>query len=115
MGEYRSPAILPDYRSAQPVALLFEQISRKIRSIYLPLQGVEAEAANRYMKWIDHMSTIVRQVKEWDKNSVQSVRGVLNNLMEEINRDRDIGEGVKLKLCFDIEEGIALIDAYMTQ
>ncbi|WP_175400568.1 hypothetical protein [Paenibacillus sp. KS1] len=115
MGLYRSPAILPDYRSAQPVALLFEQISRKIRSIYLPLQGIEVEAANRYMKWIDHMSTIVRQVKEWDKNSVQSVRGVLNNLMEEINRDRDIGEGVKLKLCFDIEEGIALIDAYMTQ
>jgi len=115
MGVYRSPAILPDYRSAQPVALLFEQISRKIRSIYLPLQGIEVEAANRYMKWIDHMSTIVRQVKEWDKNSVQSVRGVLNNLMEEINRDRDIGEGVKLKLCFDIEEGIALIDAYMTQ
>ncbi|GAV10597.1 hypothetical protein PBN151_0507 [Paenibacillus sp. NAIST15-1] len=28
------------------------------------------------MEWIDHMSTIVRQVKQWDKNSVQSVRGV---------------------------------------
>ncbi|MEQ7051015.1 hypothetical protein ABN764_10175 [Paenibacillaceae sp. P-4] len=76
MGVYRSPAVLPDYRSAQPIALLFVQISRKIRSIYLSLQGIEVEAANRYMKWIDHMSTIVRQVKQWDKNSVQSVRGV---------------------------------------
>lgn len=115
MGVYRSPAALPDYRSAQPVALLLEQISRKIRTIYLPLQGIEGEAANRYMKWIDQMSTILRQVKQLDKNSVQSVRGVLNNLMEEISRDRDIGEGAKLKLSFDIEEGIALIDAFMTQ
>ncbi|KJB88073.1 hypothetical protein AZ66_09395 [Paenibacillus sp. E194] len=115
MGVYRSPAFLPDYRSAQPVALLLEQISRKIRTIYLPLQGIEGEAANRYMKWIDQMSTIVRQVKQWDKNSVQSVREVLNNLMEEISRDRDIGEGAKMKLSFDIEEGIALIDAFMTQ
>lgn len=115
MGVYRSPATLPDYRSAQPVAQLLEQVSRKIRTIYLPLQGIEGEAANRYMKWIDKMSTILRQVKQWDKNSVQSVRGVLNNLMEEISSDRDIGEGVKLRLCFDIEEGIALIDASITK
>ncbi|SYX86105.1 hypothetical protein [Paenibacillus alvei] len=97
------------------MALLLEQVSRKIRTIYLPLQGVEGEAANRYMKWIDQMSTILRQVKQWDKNSVQSVRGVLNNLMAEISSDRDIGEGVKLRLCFDIEEGIALIDASITK
>lgn len=114
MGVYRNPAVLPDYRSAQPIGLMLEQMSRKIGSIYVPLRGIGEDAAKRYKSQMDRLSSIIGMEK-WDKNSAQSIRGILNNLREDISRDRDIEGEVKLRMSFDIEEGIALSDAYLAQ
>ncbi|MEW9106062.1 hypothetical protein [Paenibacillus sp. S-12] len=115
MGVYRSPAVLPDYRSAQPIGLLLEQMSRKIGSIYVPLHGIREDAATRYKSQLDQLSSSIYGMKKWDKNGAQSIRGILNNLREDIGRDWGIEEEVKLRMSFDIEEGIALCDAYLAQ
>lgn len=115
MGVYRSPAVLPDYRSAQPIGLLLEQMSRKIGSIYVPLHGIREDAATRYKSQLDQLSSSIYGMKKWDKNGAQSIRGILNNFREDISRDRGIEEEVKLRMSFDIEEGIALCDAYLAQ